>query len=59
METPKYNPLQLTFTADPPADFSVLLINVLQRQCEISPQKEDEVLLACKFIVARHTEGTT
>lgn len=46
-----YEPLQKTFVADPPSDEAVSLINILQRQCEVSEAQKKAVLKACKFIV--------
>lgn len=50
----EYTPLQLTFVADPPMDRSVLLINILQGQCEVSDEYQQAVIQACKFIVDKY-----
>lgn len=52
-------PLMITYSADAPYDETVLLVNVLQKQCEVSDKRKQEVLAACKFILSLHKEKGT
>lgn len=55
-----YKPLQITFMADTPADdTALLLINGLQRQCNVSEENKLAVVEACRFIIAHNTPTKT
>lgn len=52
------NPLSMAFIVEPPKDFAVRLINMLQRSCELSESDKKAVIHACKFIVEHNEEST-
>lgn len=52
----EYNPLSMAFIIEPPNDLAVRLINMLQRQCELSESDKKAVIHACKFIVELNSE---
>jgi hypothetical protein len=48
-----HEPLKWEFIADPPVGLDIALINILIRQAQVSGANKEDVLRACKFVVAK------